>query len=67
MKWYYEWRLNKVRAKISALEAETQVRLLDNYTSHSQLRVLNRVAGSLQQRLSQYPGQAAELDSNKPH
>lgn len=54
MKWYYEWRLNRVRAEISALKEATQVRLLDDYTGHSRLRVLNRVAGSLQQRLARY-------------
>lgn len=57
MKWFYEWRLNKVRAEISALEETTQARLLEDYTGHSRLRVLNRVAGNLQQRLAQYPGQ----------
>lgn len=54
MKWYYEWRLNRVRAEISALKEATQVRLLDDYTGHSRLRVLTRVAGSLQQRLARY-------------
>lgn len=58
MKWYYEWRLSKVRAEISVLQEATQARLLDDYTGHSRLRVLNRVAGSLQQRLAKYPGTA---------
>ncbi|RZI44111.1 hypothetical protein EGT07_01390 [Herbaspirillum sp. HC18] len=60
MKWFYEWRLSKVRAEISALEEATRVRLQDDYTSHSRLRVLNRVASSLQQRLNKYhPANAA--------
>lgn len=54
MKWYYEWRLSKVRAEISALKEETCARLLEDYTGHSRLRVLNRMAGSLQQRLAKY-------------
>jgi hypothetical protein len=64
MKWYYKWRLNKVRAEISALEESTRLRLLDDYTGHSRLRVLNRVAGSLQQQLAKYlsvaPGNNSE-------
>lgn len=63
MKWYYEWRLNKVRAKISALEDETRVRLQDNYTGHSQIRVLQRVAGSLQKRLAKYPDHASRSEA----
>jgi len=54
MKWYYEWRLNKVRAEISALEEATRVRLIDDYTGHSRLRVLRRMVSSLQQRLGKY-------------
>lgn len=57
MKWYYEWRLNKVRAKISALEEETRVRLVDDYTAHSRLRVLTRMAGGLQRRLAKHSDQ----------
>jgi hypothetical protein len=60
MKWYYEWRLNRVRAEISALKEATQVRLLDDYTGHSRLRVLDRVAGSLQQRLARYSTASAQ-------
>lgn len=64
IKWYYKWRLNKVRAEISALEESTRLRLLDDYTGHSRLRVLNRMAGSLQQRLAHYlspaPGNNSE-------
>lgn len=63
MKWYYEWRLNKVRAEISALKETTQVRLKDDYTGHSRLRVLTRMAGSLQQRLAKYPGYSAGSES----
>jgi hypothetical protein len=60
MKWYYEWRLNKVRATISALEAETRVRLVDDYTTHSRLRVLTRLADGLQHRLAKkYANQPA--------
>lgn len=55
LKWYYEWRLNKVRAEISVLQEATQARLLEDYTAHSRLRVLTRVAGSLQQQLAKYP------------
>ena len=54
MKWFYEWRLSKVRAEIAALEEATRVRLKDDYTSHSRLRVLNRVASSLQQKLAKH-------------
>lgn len=52
MKWYYEWRLNKVRVKISMLEEETRIRLVDDYTAHSRLRVLRGIAGGLQKRLA---------------
>ncbi len=65
MKWYYEWKLNKIRAKISGLEEETQVRLFDNYTAHSRLRVLNRIADSLQQRLAKYPGYSMRAESEE--
>lgn len=54
MKWYYQWRLSKMRAKIFALEEQTRVRLLDDYTAHSRLRVLMRLADVLQQRLARY-------------
>lgn len=59
MKWFYEWRLRRVRAEISALEEATRARLLDDYTGHSRLRVLKRVANSLQQRLGRYSGSNA--------
>lgn len=55
MKWYYEWRLNRVQAQISALQELTKARLKDDYTGHSRLRVLTRVAGSLEKRLAKYP------------
>lgn len=55
MKWYYEWRLNKVRAEISVLREATQAKLLEDYTAHSRLRVLDRVAAGLQQRLAKFP------------
>jgi hypothetical protein len=54
MKWFYEWRLKRVRAEISALESATKVRLQDDYTGHSRIRVLNKVASSLQSRLAKY-------------
>lgn len=59
MKWFYEWRLNKVRAEIAALEEATRVRLQDDYTNHSRLRVLNRVASNLQQQLNKYSASPA--------
>jgi hypothetical protein len=59
MKWYYKWRLNKVRTEISALRKSTQTRLLDDYTGHSRLRVLTRMEESLQQRLDRYPSHPA--------
>jgi hypothetical protein len=66
MKWYYEWRLNKVRAKISALEAETNVYLADDYTAHSRLRVLTRLADGLQHRLvKKYASQPAAAASKE--
>lgn len=67
MKWYYEWRLNKVRAEISALKAANQVRLQDDYTGYSRLRVLNRVEGSLQQRLAQYPEHSNAAEGKGAH
>lgn len=51
MKWYYEWRLKKVRAEIAALKEATQARLQDDYTGHSRLRVLQRLEERLQQQL----------------
>lgn len=54
MKWYYEWRLKRVRAEIAVLQAETSVRLADDYTAHSRLRVLTRLAEGLQRRLGKH-------------
>lgn len=59
MKWFYEWRLRRVHAEISALEEATRARLLDDYTGHSRLRVLKRMANSLQQRLARQSSNAA--------
>lgn len=59
MKWYYEWRLHRVQAEISALQELTKAKLKDDYTGHSRLRVLMRVAGSLEKRLAKYPGNSA--------
>lgn len=61
MKWYYEWRLKRVRAEITVLQAETSVRLADDYTAHSRLRVLTRLAEGLQRRL----GKDAALASGR--
>lgn len=55
MKWYYEWRLNRVRATISVLEEATRARLAEDYTAHSRLRVLTRLADGMQQRLAKFP------------
>jgi hypothetical protein len=63
MKWYYDWRLSKVRAEISALKEETRARLLEDYTGHSRLRVLDRMAGNLQQRLAKYPGYSGRKET----
>lgn len=52
MKWFYEWRLKRVRAEIAALEETTRVKLLDDYTGHSRLRVLRRMQESLQRKLA---------------
>ncbi len=63
MKWYYEWKLNRVRAQMSLLQAATQVRLQDDYTGHSRLRVLARMEGSLQKQLARYPSYSTRKDS----
>jgi|GEM_PF-1684393 len=63
MRWFYEWRLRRVRAEISALEETTRARLLDDYTGHSRLRVLKRMANSLQQRLARHSSNAAKVVS----
>jgi hypothetical protein len=60
MKWFYEWRLRKVRAEISALQEATRARLHDDYTGHSRLRVLQRLEESLQRRLGPVPAPATE-------
>jgi hypothetical protein len=67
MKWYYEWKLKKIRAEISALEEETRVRLLDDFTAHSRLRVLHRLADGLQQKLNRYPGQLMQKETGEAH
>lgn len=53
MKWYYKWKLKRINAEISALTRETEARLFENYTGHSRLRILTRIADNLQERLSQ--------------
>lgn len=54
MKWYYEWKLKRVRAQIAALETEARARLFDDHTTHSKLRVLKRIADTLQQRVAKF-------------
>lgn len=61
MKWYYRWRLRRVRAEIAALEEATRAKLIDNYTHHSRLRILQRIAERLQERL----GTPAGASSNE--
>lgn len=59
MKWYYKWKLNKIRAEIDKLRDETQSRLLDNYTDHLRLRSLTRLEEYLQERVSKYQSSAS--------
>lgn len=59
-KWYYAWRLNKVRAEISLLKDATQARLQDDYTAYSRLRVLERIASNLQQKLAAYSSSSTD-------
>jgi hypothetical protein len=56
MNWYYRWKLKRIHAEISALTRATEAYLFDNYTAHSRLRILNRIAGSLQERLDKRAG-----------
>lgn len=67
MKWYYEWKLSKVREEIAALEKQTRVRLQDDYTAHSRLRVLYRLATSLQARLAKYSSGTERLEAEEAH
>jgi len=69
MKWYYRWRLRRVRAEIAALEEATQAKLVDTYTHHSRLRILQRIAERLQERLEPdgvkgRPGKQEDESSN---
>jgi hypothetical protein len=64
MKWFYKWRLNKVRAEIAALKKSTETRLKDDYTGHSRLRVLICMERSLKQRLERYQGTPTEKLAN---
>lgn len=64
MKWFYEWRLRRVRAEIAALEEMTRVKLQDDYTGHSRLRVLLRVQESLQRKLAKHAAAAAAAPRN---
>lgn len=60
MKWYYKWKLNKIHAEIEVLKESTQSRLRENYTDQSRLRILNRIAGSLETRLAKYPSSSTQ-------
>ena len=62
MKWFYEWRLKRVRAEIATLESATKVRLLDDYTGHSRLRVLYKMASNIQMRLAKYDAASEKKD-----
>jgi hypothetical protein len=55
MNWFYEWRLKRVRAQITELEQTTAARLIEDYKGHSRLRVLRRMAESLERRLARTP------------
>jgi hypothetical protein len=65
MKWYYAWRLKRVRATISALKEQSSARLIEDYTVHSRTRVLERLAEGLQRRLAKYSPQPAQGDSKE--
>ncbi|OWW20503.1 hypothetical protein [Noviherbaspirillum denitrificans] len=54
MKWFYEWRLKRIRAEMAMLESATKIRLQDDYTGHSRLRVLQKVENNLLKRLGRY-------------
>lgn len=60
MKWYYKWRLNRIHAEINSLKKLTEAPLLDNYTSHSRLRSLSRLAGRMEERLGREANAAAQ-------
>lgn len=66
MKWFYEWRLKRVCAEIAALEEATKVRLLDDYTGHSRLRVLRRMQESLQRKLARKASAPGAPARNEP-
>ncbi|MDB5763407.1 MAG: hypothetical protein JWQ21_2402 [Herminiimonas sp.] len=53
MKWYYKWKLRKIQKEISSLKDSSSHPLTDDYTAHSRLRSLNRLAQHLQERLAQ--------------
>jgi hypothetical protein len=67
MKWYYEWKLSRVRTEIAALEEQTKMRLLDDYTGHSRLRVLYKLAGSLEGRLAKYSSATERMEAGEVH
>jgi hypothetical protein len=67
MKWYHEWKLSRVRAEIAALETETGMRLRDDYTGQSRLRVLRRLAASLEARLAKYSSRTDGMKVEEAH
>ncbi len=68
MKWYYEWKLRRVRAEIAALEEQTRPRLREDYTANSRLRVLYRLAATLQDRLAKHAAEGVErMEGEKAH
>jgi hypothetical protein len=56
-----------VRAEIAALEEQTKMRLLDDYTGHSRLRVLHRLADSLEKRLAKYSSGTERMEAREVH
>ncbi len=53
MKWYYRWKLKKIRKKISVLKELSSYTLVEDYTANSRLRILGRLEQHLEQRLGQ--------------
>lgn len=53
MKWYYRWKLKKIRKKISVLRQLSSYTLTEDYTANSRLRILSRLEQHLEQQLGQ--------------
>jgi cell fate (sporulation/competence/biofilm development) regulator YmcA (YheA/YmcA/DUF963 family) len=53
MKWYYKRKLKKIEKEIKALQDIASYPLVDDYMANSRLRILNRLAQHLQERLAQ--------------